>query len=135
MSLRNETDAAYVPTGKGLLPTDFASLAIATFVATGSAMARTYVFGDSDLVDVANAIPFFVSLAAPQLRDHFELATKFKTNSPVIVSNVVFLAATALMSDIRGWGGKAKYSLVAGCLYAIGDWYSSTQLTNIIHKR
>lgn len=135
MSLRNETDAAYVPSGMGLLPTDFTSLATAAFVASGCAVARTYLFGDSDLTDPANIAPFFLSLAAPQLRDHFELATRFKTNAPVVVANTTFITAAAVMSDIRGWGGKAKYSIVAGALYAIADWYSSTIVGNNITRK
>jgi hypothetical protein len=119
----------------GLLPTDFTSLATAAFVASGCAVARTYLFGDSDLTDPANIAPFFLSLAAPQLRDHFELATRFKTNAPVVVSNTTFITAAAVMSDIRGWGGKAKYSIVAGALYAIADWYSSTIVGNNITRK
>ena len=134
-ALRNETEATYVPTGMGLLPTDFTSLTTAAFVAVGSALARTYFFGDSDLTEPTNIVPFFLSLAAPQLRDHFELATKFKTNAPVVVSNTTFIAAAAVMSDIRGWGGKAKYSIVAGALYAIADWYSSTIVGNNITRK
>lgn len=135
MSLRNETETPYVPSGKGLLPMDFTSLATAAFVAAGCAVSRTYLFGDSDLTDPANVVPFFLSLAAPQLRDHFELATQFKTNAPVIMSNTTFISAAALMSDIRGWGGKAKYSIVAGALYAIADWYSSTIVGNNITRK
>jgi hypothetical protein len=125
-ALRNENEAAYTPSGKGWLPTDGSSLMIATIATVGGALARDYVFDGEPWKDPANAVVAVLCLAGPHLRDQFELATKWRVGTHVIVANCTLLTAAALMPDLKGWFTKAKYAMVVAALYSIADFYYSS---------
>lgn len=127
-SLRNDNEGAYVPSGKGWMPTDAASLGIAAFATAGGALARAYVFDGEPWKDPANAVVAAICLTAPHMRDQFELMSKWRLGTYAIVSNVTLVAAAALMPDLRGWFTKAKYAMVVGALYSIADFYYSSSL-------
>ncbi len=127
-SLRNDNEGAYTATGKGWLPTDGASLAIAAVATVGGALARDFVFEGEPWKEPANAVVAVLCLTAAHLRDQFELATKWRVGTHVVVTNAALLAAAALMPDLKGWFTKAKYAMVVGALYSIADFYYSSSL-------
>lgn len=132
--LRNETEDVFAPASKFTLPTDPVSVGVALFVAGGCALARSTIFDGEGLTDLANVAVGVASLLTPLAHDHFYAATGYQVPEHVVAANLVFILSAALMPDMRGWGTKAKYGLVGGALYAIGNGWASADVVVPLRK-